>query len=184
MTEQQYENAEWNLVDQITTMRETDGGARILVPKEENKCMDDMDDVYEQQPSSEKQAAWLEFHDYCRICKQSQNFPRKLKKEGLSCHLAASTLVLSKNAEKTLKQAHHLSNATWPTLSTALAISIWSSSYPSTRNHFHSFTNWLVACHHCAPVKSDASAFLVLPVTSPIQEEHGSRSAITRPLQC
>ena len=83
MTEQQYENAEWNLVDQITTMRETDGGARILVPKEENKCMDDMDDVYEQQPSSEKQAAWLEFHDYCRICKQSQNFPKKLKKEGL-----------------------------------------------------------------------------------------------------
>lgn len=83
MTAQQYDHAEWCLVDQITTMRETDGGTRSLVPNEVNSTMDDMDDVYEQQPSSEKQAAWSEFNDYCRICKQSQYFPKKLKKEGL-----------------------------------------------------------------------------------------------------
>ena len=86
MTEEQYENAESDLMDRLVAMRESDGGGRVIVLDETSGVpMDSMDDVYDVDVSSERQAAWREYQDYCRVCKNSTKYPKKLKKMGLMC---------------------------------------------------------------------------------------------------
>jgi hypothetical protein len=81
MTNEQYTNAENDLVERLQTMREAEMGARSLVPKSPNKGQSDSDDdVYEQPVSSEQQAAMREWVNYCRIVKRGKNFPKKYKK--------------------------------------------------------------------------------------------------------
>ena len=84
MTDEQYTNAENDLVDRLQMMREAELGSRALLPKSPNKGEGDDtdDDVYEQPVSSERQAAYSEWMNYCRIVKKSRKFPKKFKKEG------------------------------------------------------------------------------------------------------
>ena len=84
MTKQQYENAEADLMDHLVSMREAEGGGRVIVLDETSSApVDDMDDVYDVDVSSERQGAWREYQDYCRICKNSKKYPKRLKKDGL-----------------------------------------------------------------------------------------------------
>jgi hAT family C-terminal dimerisation region len=66
-------------------MRENESGTRSLMPKavisDENK--DILDDEYDRPISSEHQAAYNEWVQYCQIVKQSMHFPKVFKAEGL-----------------------------------------------------------------------------------------------------
>jgi hAT family C-terminal dimerisation region len=83
MSEEQYEYAEEALVSRLQTMREAECGARSLLPGSAGG--DDkhsMDDVYDQPVSSEHQAAYNEWINYCMTVKVGKAYP-KFKKEGL-----------------------------------------------------------------------------------------------------
>jgi hypothetical protein len=84
MTDIQYTHAEDDLVQRLQTMREAELGSRALIPKSAGSDDNDSnDDVYEQPVSSEHQAAYNEWLQYCRIVKHSRKYPKKYKKEGL-----------------------------------------------------------------------------------------------------
>ena len=85
MSNEQFEHAENDLIEQLKAMREANNGASTLIPKVTNgdeDSVDAMDDVYDQPQSSEQQAAWKEYNDYCRLFKNHKKYPKKLKKEG------------------------------------------------------------------------------------------------------
>jgi hypothetical protein len=82
MTDEQYVKAQEDLVDRLQTMREAESGSRALIPKA-TAAGDPNDDVYEQPVSSEQQAAYNEWVQYCRIVKCGRNFPKSYKNEGL-----------------------------------------------------------------------------------------------------
>jgi hAT family C-terminal dimerisation region len=85
MTEQQFKHAEEDLIDRLVTMREAECGARALIPEENGSNRhedDDNDDVYEVEASSERQAAWHEYQQYCRLFKRGSKYPT-FKREGL-----------------------------------------------------------------------------------------------------
>jgi hypothetical protein len=87
MTEQQYVIAESQLIARIQAMRETESGARLVIPKKATSVaqnnVDNLDDEYDQPISSEHQAAVNEWLQYQRVVKFGRYFPRKYKKEGL-----------------------------------------------------------------------------------------------------
>ena len=82
MTAGQYSAAEEDLIERIQTMREAESGSRALIPNALS-VGDPNDDVYEQPVSSEKQAAFNEWVQYCRIVKRGCTFPKSYKKEGM-----------------------------------------------------------------------------------------------------
>jgi hypothetical protein len=84
MSEEQYEFAEEALVSRLQTMREAECGARSLLPNTTSPTnkRDSMDDVYEHPVSSEHQAAYNEWIQYCMTVKVGKAYP-KFKKEGL-----------------------------------------------------------------------------------------------------
>jgi hypothetical protein len=87
MTTEQYGHAEHALIGRLQTMREAQGGNRVLLVESSSETEgsgDGMDDVIEQPLSSERDAAINEFTQYCRIVKMSQNFPRKYKSDAQS----------------------------------------------------------------------------------------------------
>jgi hypothetical protein len=85
MTEQQYVAAEDDLVARLQTMRENESGGHSLIPKtgSGDDGSDALDDEYDQPISSEHQAAFNEWMQYCRIVKAYRKFPKQFKKEGL-----------------------------------------------------------------------------------------------------
>ena len=86
MTDHQYTAAETDLVSRLQAMRETESGARLLIPKAPTSAtvlVDTLDDEYDQPISSEHQAAVNEWLQYQRIVKSGKFFPKKYKKEGL-----------------------------------------------------------------------------------------------------
>ena len=103
MTAGQYSAAEEDLIERIQTMREAESGSRALIPNALS-VGDPNDDVYEQPVLLEKQAAFSEWVQYCRIVKRGCTFPKSYKKEGmLSIGLDRFTLELLKSEEKILK---------------------------------------------------------------------------------
>jgi hypothetical protein len=87
MTKQQYIMAESKLIARIQAMRETESGARIVLPKKATSVgqnsVDMLDNEYDQLISSEHQAAVNEWLQYHRVVKFGRHFPKKYKKEGL-----------------------------------------------------------------------------------------------------
>ena len=81
MTSEQFDNAYDDLIDRLQTMREAELGINITTSQAttNTKRRDDMDDVYEQPASSERQSAVREFMLYCQITKDSSKYPKKLK---------------------------------------------------------------------------------------------------------
>ena len=84
MTDDQFKMAEEDLIDRLVTMREAECGARALIPtpSEQDERGDNEDDVYEIGDSNERQAAWNEYQQYCRLVKNSRKYPT-FKEEGL-----------------------------------------------------------------------------------------------------
>jgi hAT family C-terminal dimerisation region len=85
MTKTQYEKAEEALIQRLQTMRENNGGSRAIVPKSAGGTSsdDELDDVYQAPPSSERQAAECEWFNYSRLVKRRRRFPRRFKSEGM-----------------------------------------------------------------------------------------------------
>ena len=86
MTDEQFENAYDDLIDRLQTMREAELGINITTSETPSNSQkrDDMDDVYEQPASSERQSAVREFMLYCQITKDSSKYPKKLKPSSIS----------------------------------------------------------------------------------------------------
>ena len=82
MTDEQYMNAEIDVVERLQMMREAGMGSRALVPTSPigEKNNDIHDDVYEQPVSSEQTAAYNEGMQYCRIVKRSKMYPKKYRR--------------------------------------------------------------------------------------------------------
>jgi hypothetical protein len=87
MTDQQYAEAESTLIGRLQDMRETESGARVVISKKAagggQKCIDALDDKYDQPILSEHQAAVNEWLQYQRVVKFGRYFPKKYKREGL-----------------------------------------------------------------------------------------------------
>ena len=81
MTDEQYTNAELDLVERLQMMREADMGSRALVPTSPigEKNNDIHDDVYEQPVSSEQTACYNERMQYCCIVKRSKMYPKNTR---------------------------------------------------------------------------------------------------------
>jgi hypothetical protein len=87
MTKQLYTMAESQPIARIQAMRETESGARIILPKKVasggQNSVDTLDNEYDQPISSEHQAAVNEWLQYQRVVKFGRYFPKKYKKEEL-----------------------------------------------------------------------------------------------------
>lgn len=85
MTDEQFVKAESQLIARLQSMRELESGARALIPKGtgSDDSGDTLDDEYDAPISSEYQASYTEWMQYCRLCKGSKKFPKRFKKEGL-----------------------------------------------------------------------------------------------------
>ena len=88
MTDEQYVAAESELLSRLQVMRENESGSKTLIPKKGTgsggeDSIDTLDDEYDQPISSEHQAAYNEWIQYCRIVKAARKFPKKFKEEGL-----------------------------------------------------------------------------------------------------
>jgi hypothetical protein len=87
MTEHQYTMAESQLIARIQAMRETESGARIVLPKKATSggqnSVDTLDNEYDQPISSEHQAAVNEWLQYQCVVTFGRYLPKKYKKEGL-----------------------------------------------------------------------------------------------------
>jgi hypothetical protein len=84
MTEEQYDNAEMDLIERLQSMRESECGARALVSKStgtEDDGHDENDDVYETPVSTEHQESFNEWRSYCGLVKRFRNFPRRYKRD-------------------------------------------------------------------------------------------------------
>jgi hypothetical protein len=79
MTQEQYDNAERDLVARLQAMREAECGSRVLIEKQSGSQQDELDDVYDQPISNEHQEAYNEWTNYCRIVKSGRKFPKKFK---------------------------------------------------------------------------------------------------------
>ena len=86
MTSEQFDNAYDDLIDRLQIMREAELGINITTSKTPSNTerRDDMDNVYKQPASSERQLAVREFMLYCQITKDSSKYPKKLKPFSIS----------------------------------------------------------------------------------------------------
>ena len=83
--DEQFVKAESQLIARLQSMRELESGARALIPKGtgSDDSGDTLDDEYDAPISSEYQASYTEWMQYCRLCKGLKKFPKRFKKEGL-----------------------------------------------------------------------------------------------------
>jgi hypothetical protein len=82
---EQYTKAESHLIGQLQTMRESESGAKALLPKAlgSDGSDDTIDDEYNQPILSEQQEAHSKWMRYCVLVKGSRTYPKQFKAEGL-----------------------------------------------------------------------------------------------------